>query len=227
MTPKFTKTAARALRMTLATPSRSATEASPPLIDSPLHSYRSTRRVASVALVVLAAYWYWSPWIVLATLSDAARRADVSVFEQHIDHGRLRSNLQRRCSNEATTAASSLPPRNGPVDVPGDFIGSPRCPLSLGAMPDGQRIMQFMTSGRLDAAPAGLETIDLHSASAAPRSPVRLSLEHVSTDRFVVHVPRPDSATPVAVSAPVPCLVFERLGFATWRMTDIAAARPR
>jgi hypothetical protein len=42
----------------------------------------------AIALLALAAYWYWSPFLALKQIQSAARAQDADAFNRHVDYPR-------------------------------------------------------------------------------------------------------------------------------------------
>src|SRR5678815_2869932 len=45
-------------------------------------------------VVVVAAYWYWSPLVVMHQMKEAVRTHDVEAFNSHVDFPALRENMK-------------------------------------------------------------------------------------------------------------------------------------
>jgi hypothetical protein len=48
--------------------------------------------------LALGAYWYWSPYIALREMREAARTADAAAFNAHVDYPKLRESLKSQLS---------------------------------------------------------------------------------------------------------------------------------
>jgi hypothetical protein len=57
--------------------------------------------VVSIGVAValgLGAYWYWSPYIALHEMREAARTADADAFNAHVDYPKVRESLKGQLS---------------------------------------------------------------------------------------------------------------------------------
>ncbi|WP_051293909.1 DUF2939 domain-containing protein [Pseudoduganella violaceinigra] len=55
------------------------------------------KRIPAAALAVaaaVAAYWYWSPLLVVHQMKEAVREHDVAAFNSHVDFPALRENMK-------------------------------------------------------------------------------------------------------------------------------------
>lgn len=50
--------------------------------------------------VAVAAYWYWSPLLVIHQMKEAVRTHDVEAFNSHVDFPALRENMKDRIAGE-------------------------------------------------------------------------------------------------------------------------------
>src|SRR5688572_28476541 len=55
---------------------------------------------ALAVLVAVAAYWYWSPMLVVHQMKQAVREHDVESFNSHVDFPALRENMKDRIAGK-------------------------------------------------------------------------------------------------------------------------------
>jgi hypothetical protein len=66
---------------------------------------RSISTVALAALVAVAAYWYWSPLVVVHQMKEAVRAHDVEAFNRHVDFPALRENMKDEIAGKPSEGA--------------------------------------------------------------------------------------------------------------------------
>src|SRR5881628_1524793 len=52
----------------------------------------------AAALVVIAAYWYWSPLLAIRQMQSAAKAGDADAFSDHVDYPKLRDSFKGQFS---------------------------------------------------------------------------------------------------------------------------------
>ena len=205
-------------------------------------------------LMALAAYWYWSPFLAVRDLQKAAQAGDADTFNSHVDYPRLRESLKTQLSALLAQKMGATPDNGNPLAALGGMIGQRLLNPLVDAMVRPDVVMAAMKSGqwgRGAAAPAvpaaaavappvpgppGAQLVPpavpappaTAAAPSADDARNRWVIERQGASRMTAYAV--DPARPDEADADRLGLVFERSGFADWKLTDIrlpaAAFRP-
>jgi hypothetical protein len=183
---------------------------------------RAVKGGVAAALVVIAAYWYWSPLLAIRQMQLAAKAGDADAFSDHVDYPRLRESFKGQFSamlTEKMAAQSSNDDSAAKVGAAlGMMLGTAMVNQFVDAMVRPEVvIMRAMQEGKLmpkKSADGGSST-PTDSGSPAPQK-VEWSAEHKGVDKYIAYAHRPGEAEDRRIA-----LVLERSGFATWKLTEI------
>ena len=181
--------------------------------------------VATIALAI-GAYWYWSPLLAVRQLQSAAQARDAQAFNAQVDYPRLRENLKSQLSALMSEKMGKTPASDNPFAALGSMIGMAVVSPLVDAMVRPETMMQAMRSGELGLpkapqasppapAPAG-------TSPAPQNSQPKWTYERKNVNQLIVYAIDPNQ--PEASSGERTGLVFERSGFAHWKLTDIRLA---
>ncbi|MDM0035422.1 DUF2939 domain-containing protein [Variovorax sp. J22P271] len=189
---------------------------------------KKSQRLAAAGLALLlllagAGYWYLSPFLAVRQLQDAAQRGDADTFNAHIDYPRLRESLKAQLT--ALLAQKLGAPKDGgsPLAALGNVIGSSLVNPLVDSMVRPETVMAAMQNGRLgrsapEPAPPAPGSAPADSAAPQPKK-ARWHIERQGASRitaYAVDPARPDEPDSERLG-----LVFERSGFADWKLTDL------
>lgn len=171
------------------------------------------KKFLSACVLVLAAvgaYWYFSPYLVLRDMAAAAKAKDADAFNEKVDYPRVRESLKGQFS--AQMAKKIGEPSSNPFSALGTMIGMAVVGPMVDALVRPEMVMQMMQEGRVKTDKPAADP-----ASGAGDSELRWVIERRGVDR-VIATPRKGAAPAAADDLG---FVFERSGFATWKMTEI------
>ena len=184
---------------------------------------RAAALVLALFAGVVGAYWYWSPLWVVRQMQAAARAGDGATFNEYVDYGRLRESLKPQL---AVLVGVPLPAASGAAtEGPGAWVSALVRAMSdrlVDALVRPEVVMQLMRVGRL-APREGEPPPGASSAASAADGPGRRRLvwtdERPGPDRYVVYALREGADPGERIG-----LVFERSGFARWRLVGLRLA---
>ncbi|MFC5549505.1 DUF2939 domain-containing protein [Massilia aerilata] len=170
------------------------------------------RILAVLAILVaagVAAYWYWSPWLAMRELRDAAVAADAARFNEHVDFPRVRASLKSQFSARM---------QRDPADA-GNNLGSLLAGVLVDKLIDTavrpETIMFAMREGKFKIGNGhGSAPEDGQDTGEARKTVWRTERQGLNTILF--HGEREGGARGDAMA-----LVMQRQGFADWKLTDI------
>ena len=181
------------------------------------------KKLLSIAVLSLmtacagvAAYWYFSPYLTLYNVAMAVKAKDAVALNQTIDYPRVRESLKGQFS--AQMAKKIGDPSANPFSALGNRIGMAMVNPIVDALVRPEMVMQMMKDGQVQTdkpapAPAPAPAASEPAANAKPQWRV----DREGVDRVI--------AIPQKGALPGPAndvgFVFERSGFASWKLTEI------
>lgn len=183
-----------------------------------------------VLLAALAAWWYFSPYLAMRELQNAAQERDVQTIEQRVDFPRLRESLKAQLGAAMTGSLRSTP--DNPFSGLAASVGGAMVSGVVELLVRPEMLMYSLRYGLAQGtpraeppsapAPPPAPPAD-RSVGAAPQEPAppRWRMEWRDADR-VVFRPVEDGARKSVG------MVFERQGFATWMLVgmELPSASP-
>lgn len=179
-----------------------------------------SRRIASVAVVaavLLAAFWYWSPYWQLRQMAAAARAGDADTFNGHVDYPRLRESVKGQFAARMAGAMGNID-RSNPFAGLGAAIGMGMVNGIVDAMVRPEVVMKAMAEGKLGPQKAGSAQPASPDGASRPAGP-QWKFERDGFNRIVSYAIDPAHAGDS--DAQRVGFVFERTGFANWKLTDV------
>lgn len=179
---------------------------------------KMVRNVAVAAVVGVASYWFFSPYLDIRTVRNAAAAQDADTFNEHVDYPKLRESLKGQLNAKlaekmGNTQANNDFERAGAAF--GSMLGMAMANQFVEAMVRPEFIMKMMANAK---AQAKREEDQPHGSDAKSdedsKSKVKWSTERKGLDKLIAKATRDDSPGELAV-------VFERYGFATWKLTEL------
>jgi type II secretion system protein G len=80
--------------------------------------------VGVLVIAGVAAYWYWSPYLVMRQMRNAAVSADADTFNDHVDYPKLRESLKGQLSARITGELGSASRSGNEFERAGSALGS-------------------------------------------------------------------------------------------------------
>jgi Protein of unknown function (DUF2939) len=170
------------------------------------------RLLAAAAIAIaagIAAYWYWSPYLAVRALREAALNADAARFNEHVDFPRVRDSLKAQFAERIDGAGGRSAGGFGGL-LANAVIGT-----VIDAAVRPETIMFAMREGRFNIERGGQREDQPQSEPGERKQPVWRT-ERQGVDTVLFHVQRDggDGSDRMA-------LVMQRHGFADWKLTDI------
>jgi hypothetical protein len=181
------------------------------------HRSKLLARVAVAAAVLLAAFWYWSPYWDLRQMAAAARAGDADTFNAHVDYSRLRESVKGQFAAKMAEAMGKIDASN-PFSAMGAAIGMGMVNAIVDAMVRPEVVMKAMAEGKLAPQKTdGAPPVSTEGGSK-PAEP-HWKFERDGVNKIVSYAI--DPAHPDAANAQRVGFVFERTGFANWKLTEV------
>lgn len=165
----------------------------------------------------VAAYWYWSPYLAVRELREAAVAADADRFNAHVDFAKLRASLKIQLSERMGQEMGNRPAGGNDFERAANAFGSMLAHTLVDKMIDAavrpETIMFAMREGKFKVENTGPR--DGEHDTDERRKPV-WSTERKGFDTVVFHAEGEDGTGKDRMA-----LVMQREGFADWKLTDI------
>jgi len=163
-----------------------------------------------VAMLGVASYWYFSPYLSIHQMRTAARAGDAETFNSHVDYPKLRENIKGQFSSMLGASAPATASQGGMEGAGAGFgklIGMALVERMIDGMLRPEFVMQAMKRGKVDG-PA---------ATPGDSGEPEWTSERLGLDKMVIRLRDKDSAAGQVETG----FVFERNGFAQWKLTEI------
>lgn len=175
------------------------------------------------AALTLGAYWYWSPFLVIHSMQSAAEAKDADRFNEHVDYPKLRESLKGQfyaaMADKVERASQGGSEMERAGAALGSMLGKAMVDGVVDAMVRPEVVMRAMREAELRRSPA-----DSTDAGQVPpkgegdtqKEKVKWGHERLSVDKLIVFPKKEDEEVDKSVG-----LVFERTGFANWKLAEI------
>lgn len=164
----------------------------------------------AVVTIFVGGYWYYSPYLALNDIRDAAQRKDADAFNERVDYPKVRESLKSQIAAMIAMEATSS---NDRFAVFGAMLGMALVNPMVDAIVRPDAVMHAMQSGVIKLAQSSTH----QDAQTTPnKRPVEWMLERKNIDKVIAY--RHESSSDVGKGFAV---IFERQGFADWKLTEI------
>lgn len=194
-------------------------------------SAKAAATAGVLAVAAIGGYWYWSPYLAVRQLQTAAKEKDADAFNERVDYPKLRESLKGQFSAMLAEQLGASPNSGNEMAKAGAAIGTMLGLTMVNTMVDAmvrpETVMRAMQKGQLSPkdtppnegskSPAGGQggPADTHQGDEHPR----WSYDRKSADRLIAYAV--DPSNPDAKVEDKFGVVFQRNGFADWKLTEI------
>ncbi|MDI1270497.1 MAG: DUF2939 domain-containing protein [Polaromonas sp.] len=189
---------------------------------------KTIKGAAVAAVLTIAGYWYWSPFLAVRQLQSAAQKKDADAFNERVDYPKLRESLKGQFA--AIMGERLVKPEdagNGFAAL-GAMLGLAMVNQFVDAMVRPEAVMRAMQDGQLapkanspsdspaPTPPAGKPDV---TAKAEPQEDKpKWAYERKGVDKLIAYAS--DPMKPEVPNQEKLGLVFQRSGFADWKLTE-------
>ena len=182
---------------------------------------RTAARASLFALLLAAAgvagYWHYSPYLTLNAMRKAAEQKDFQAFNERVDYPRVRASVKSQLS--AKLAGQLEPDANeGQSSKRFKALGAAFAMALANPMVDAlvrpELVMAALAKGEIEVVPGEVkEAVGV----VEPQKPKpKWAFDRQGPNRLAAHASDPDNPGEVKAG-----LVFERSGFADWKLTEL------
>lgn len=191
---------------------------------------KTIKAAAVVAVVAIAGYWYWSPFLAVRQLQSAAQKKDADAFNERVDYPKLRESLKGQFA--AIMGERLVKPEdagNGFAAL-GAMLGLALVNQFVDALVRPEAVMRAMQEGQLaskDNPPSDSPATTPAPSADKPGSPAKAepqqdkpkwAYERKGVDKLIAYASDPKK--PDVPNQEKLGLVFQRSGFADWKLTE-------
>ena len=190
-------------------------------------NHRSGKIASAVivtGLLAVAAYWYWSPFLALRTMKSAAIAHDAEAFNAHVDYPRLRESLKVQLGARVNATMDSGSHADKLLGAFGKMLGVTVVDTLVDAMVRPETVMRGMASGQFGPPPRQTEPAPADAPVASAKADDKPKWSYVRQGANLLVAYPEDSTAPPGQRLNV---VFERTGFANWKLTDVRMPSPQ
>lgn len=189
---------------------------------------KTIKAAAVVAVIAIAGYWYWSPFLAVRQLQSAAQKKDADAFNERVDYPKLRESLKGQFA--AIMGERLVKPEdagNGLAAL-GAMLGLAMVNQFVDAMVRPAAVMRAMQEGQLapkanppSDSPAPVPSADKPDSQAKgdpKENKPKWTYERRGMDKLIAYATDPKK--PDVTNQEKLGLVFQRSGFADWKLTE-------
>lgn len=168
------------------------------------------------ALLAIAAYWYWSPLLAIRAMQRAAVAHDAEAFNSHVDYPRLRDSIKQQLAGRMGGKPAASADAGNPLAALGASLGRVVADTLVDAMVRPQLVMRAMRGGQFDARPAAPDAPAPAAGDRAGEAKPAWNYVRLGVDKLLIYSEKGRQAPEHNTG-----IVFERSGFATWKLTQL------
>lgn len=178
-------------------------------------SSKTTKVFILIAGIAIGSYWYWSPFLAIHNMKQAAEQRDADSFNQYVDYAKLRESLKGQfaallAKEMAKSDTGSSAEKAGAAL--GNMIGLAFVDKIVDTMVRPEVVMKAMEQGKMEKPGKESDT----SSKPKDYSDPKWDFERKGVDKLIAYsVPTSESDSRRIG------LVFERTGFSTWKLTEL------
>ena len=165
-----------------------------------------------ITLVIAAgSHWYYSPYLSMNSMAKAAKAKDATKFNEYVDYPSLRESIKGQFSVKMAEVIGSQP--QNAFSALGAMIGVTMVNQMVDAFVRPEMVMSMMEQGKAEI--LNQSTKSKPSTNETSTSSLEWEFDRQGTDLILATVinQEPKNTKPV--------FVFQRTGYANWRLTEI------
>lgn len=196
---------------------------------------KSIKVVGVAVVLVVASYWYWSPFLAIRQLQSAAQKQDADAFNERVDYPKLRESLKGQFAALLGERLVKPEDAGNSFAALGTMLGLAMVNQFVDAMVRPEAVMRAMQEGKLASkptqpSPPPVSTPPTDKPTDSPKTESqekkpKWAYERKGVNKLIAYALDPKtSETPNQEKLG---LVFERSGFADWKLTEFRLPAPK
>jgi hypothetical protein len=178
-------------------------------------SNRTKATVVTLALVIAGAgaYWHYSPYLAIKQMHAAAEQKDADTFNAYVNYPKVRESLKGQLAAMMTEKLGSSGDSSSGMEGLGAAMGLAFINPMIDALVSPEMVMRSMQQGEFKPLPSAAEG---STSTAEPAKEPKWEFDRVGANKLIAYAVDLESKDGTQVS-----VVFERNGFADWRLTEM------
>ena len=190
-------------------------------------SIRTATVAGVLALAAVAGYWYWSPLLVIRNMQAAAQAKDADTFNDYVDYPKLRESVKGQFTALVTDSLAKSKASENPFAALGTMMALAMVGNVVDAMVRPEAVMHAMQDGKLaqpgkqssEAPPMSTGTARQTGGASESSGKAEWSYERKGANKLIAYATDPQR--PDAPANDRLGIVFQRTGFADWKLTEV------
>ncbi len=178
---------------------------------------KATLAAGLLAAAGVAGYWHYSPYLTVNAMRKAAEQKDVQSFSERVDYVKVResvkSQLATKLAGQMRAGADEGQSSKGLKALGAAFAMALANPL-IDAVVRPEFVMAALTKGEIEVVPG--EVKEAVGVVEPPKDKPRWAFDRQGANKLVAYVKDPEAPGEIKAG-----LVFERSGFADWKLTGL------
>jgi hypothetical protein len=190
-------------------------------------SVRTAAVAGVLAVSAIAGYWYWSPHLAIRNMQAAAQAKDADAFNDYVDYPKLRESFKGQFSALMVDRLGESKAAENPFAALGTMMAMAMVGNLVDAMVRPEAVMHIMQDGKLaqpgkpssDAPPGPSGTAPQTGTASDGGDKPKWDYERKGANKLIAYAVdpnKPDAAAPDRFG-----VVFQRSGFADWKLTEV------
>jgi len=163
----------------------------------------------ALTVAAVGGYWYYSPHLALKAMQTAAQEKDADKFNEHVDYPKLRESFKGQMS--AIMAEQFGRSGGSGAEALGTMLGAAMVNQFVDALVRPELVMKAMQSGEFSPKSAS------RGAPSSEDKKPSWTFERKGANKLIAHAIDPHAP----YKAKSLGVVFERYGFADWKLTEV------
>ena len=177
-------------------------------------SNKTVTAAIAIAVAGVGAYWHYSPYLALKSMRTAAEKKDADALNAHVDYPKLRESIKGQLSAKLAEQRGSAPKGGNGMEALGAVFAMALVNPMIDAMVRPEFVMSAMTKGEIEVVPGSVkEAVRVPEQKTAEP---KWEFDRQGADKLVVFALDPEGKDQTKAG-----LVFERSGFADWKLTEV------
>jgi len=185
-------------------------------------SIRTAIVASALAVSAVAGYWYWSPHLAIRNMQAAAKAKDADAFNDFVDYPKLRESFKGQFTAFMTDRLGESKAAENPFAALGTMMAMAMVGNLVDAMVRPEAVMHAMQDGKLaelGKPPAPSDTTPQPGSVSEGSGKAEWTYERKGVNKLIAYAIDPQK--PDATATDRFGVVFQRSGFADWRLTEV------
>ena len=190
-------------------------------------SIRTAAVAGVLGVAAVAGYWYWSPLLAIHNMQAAAKAKDADAFNDYVDYPKLRESFKGQLTALMADTVSQTQGTANAFAALGTMMAMAMVGNLVDAMVRPEAVMHAMQNGKFAAPGQNSEDAPTQSGNSASQpghtsdgeAAAKWDYERKGANKLIAYAIDPKK--PEAPATERFGVVFQRNGFADWKLTEV------